>query len=120
MLLYAPMYNSIRDQIVCANGAIDLDIYSGRFMEGIDPDKVKWQAVERPDWDKNPPKVRALNTWRRAEWASYKDFFACIREGRPPLCDAAMAREFGLTTMMIRRAMRERRPVTWNEMQPAS
>jgi hypothetical protein len=109
------MFQGVKDQVIASKGAIDLEIYWGRAMEGLPPE-ANWQSVQWPAFDNLPEPVRRLSKWHMPEWASYADFFKCVREGKKPFCDAEMARVFGLSTMMIRKAMYEQRPVTWDEM----
>ena len=120
LTLYAGVHYGIKDRIMCADGAAEIDLWDARYMVGRNKvdwnQKVQWTEVRWPGFDELPQKVRRIGGWRMPEWASYKDFFACVREGRKPYCDTAMAREFGLSSMMVRKAMYEQRPVTWDEM----
>lgn len=119
LTLYAGVFNGIKDRIMCADGAMEIDLWDARYMEGLPKAwfaKPEWTEITWPGYDGLPEDVRKLGNWRMPEWASYVDFFACIREGRKPFCNAETAREFGLSTMMARKAMYEQRPVTWEEM----
>ncbi|NLE59045.1 MAG: Gfo/Idh/MocA family oxidoreductase, partial [Planctomycetes bacterium] len=119
LTLYAGVFNGIKDRIMCSDGAMEIDLWDARYMEGLPKTwfaKPDWTEIEWPDYDALPEDVKKLDGWRMPEWASYKDFFACIREGRKPFCNAETAREFGLSSMMVRKAMQEQRPVTWDEM----
>ena len=120
LTLYAGVHHGIRDRIMCSDGAAQIDLWDARYMEGLSTkgwgQKAQWTEVKWPGYDALPEKVKKIGNWRMPEWASYKAFFACIREGSKPYCDAAMAREFGLSSMMVRKAMDEQRPVTWDEM----
>jgi predicted dehydrogenase len=120
LTLYAGVFQGVKDRIMCSNGAVEIELWNARYMEELP--KANWTPKPDftellwPGYDDLPEKVRKLGGWRMPEWASYVDFFACIRQGRKPFCDAATAREFGLASMMVRKAMYEQRPVTWEEM----
>lgn len=119
LTLYAGVFNGIKDRIMCSDGAMEIDLWEARYMQGLPKAwfaRPDWTEVEWPGYETLPEAVKKLGGWRMPEWASYRDFFACIREGRKPFCNAEIAREFGLSTMMIRKAMYEQRPVTWEEM----
>ena len=119
LTLYAGVFNGVKDRIMCSDGAMEIELWNARYMEGLPKDwstKADFTEIQWPGFDALPENVRKLGGWRMPEWASYKDFFACIREGRKPFCTAETAREFGLASLMIRKAMYEQRPVTWEEM----
>jgi len=119
LTLYAGVFNGVKDRIMCSDGAMEIDLWNARYMEGLPNTwsaKPDFTEVPWPGFDALPEKVRKLGGWRMPEWASYKDFFACIREGRKPFCTAEVAREFGLSTLMARKAMYEQRTVAWEEM----
>ncbi len=73
------------------------------------PNKIYWRGKETP-----PEEITAeeVNT----TYESVKGFFDCIRQGSRPLVDAETGRTAALTAMLGRKAIYERRVVTWDEL----
>lgn len=120
LTLYAGVHHGIKDRIMCSDGAAEIDLWDARYMKGLTRTdwrpEAKWKEIEWPGHEALPEKVKQIGGWRMPEWASYRDFFRCVREGDKPYVDARLAREFGLSSMLVRKAMVEQKPVTWEEM----
>ena len=73
------------------------------------PSKIYWRGKDAP-----PEEITAeeVNT----TYESVKGFFDCIRQGSRPVVDAETGRIAALTAMLGRKAIYERRVVTWDEL----
>jgi len=105
MLKYAPNQNNMGGRITHAygeKGSIDLKFGS--------PNTVVWRGKQAPE----PTEITAEEADMTQK--SVDDFFRCIREGEKPFCDGETGRIAALTALLGRKAIYERRTVTWEDL----
>ncbi|MEA2062858.1 MAG: Gfo/Idh/MocA family oxidoreductase [Gemmatimonadota bacterium] len=103
MIKYAPY--EIGGRIINAyaeKASIDAPFYG--------PDKIYWRGENAPE----PEETESGKVDTTLE--SVKHFITCIRTGRQPVCNADIGRTAALTAMLGRKAIYERRVVTWEEL----
>ena len=105
MTKYAPYSHNMGGRIINAygeKGSVDAQL--------SDPCTIVWRGRDAPP----PEKVHTPDFDFGHE--SVKDFFRCIRDGDKPFCDAENGRVAALTALLGRKAMYERRVVTWEDL----
>jgi myo-inositol 2-dehydrogenase/D-chiro-inositol 1-dehydrogenase len=105
MIKYAPYSHNMGGRIINAygeKGSVDVQL--------SDPCTIVWRGKDAPPAEKvHTPEVNFGHE-------CMKDFFRCIREGDKPFCDAQIGRVTALTALLGRKAMYERRVVTWEDL----
>ena len=105
MVKYAPYTHNLGGRIINAYGekaSVDLQL--------SDPCTIVWRGKDAP----SPETVHVPDVDMTYE--AVADFFRCVREGDRPFCDAEVGRSAALTALLGRKAIYERRVVTWEEL----
>ncbi|HUU29542.1 MAG TPA: Gfo/Idh/MocA family oxidoreductase [archaeon] len=105
MIKYAPYGYNMGDRIIDAygeKGSIDLQLKG--------PSTIVWRGKEAP----KPEEIED----KKVDYAlaCIKDFFDCIRDSRKPYADAEIGQITALTALLGRKAIYERRVVTWEDL----
>jgi len=105
MVKYAPYTHNLGGRIInayCEKASVDVQL--------SDPCTIVWRGEKAPE----PEQVHVPDVDFTFE--AIKDFFHCVREGDRPFCDVETGRTAALTALLGRKAMYERRVVTWEEL----